>query len=410
MARTVADQKIESKTDRAKLKPSPVPYWRAIEPGLHIGFRKGKAIGQWVARHHIGARAGKAPYEWRTLKGCAEDTDRPADGATVLSYKQAVQWVRAAFAAPKPMGPITVRQAIERYIAYLKAEKKTGPDTEQRLAKHVLPRLGDRPIADLSNEEIEGAKRAMVRRDPTDPEVERKSRDTANRVLTSLKAALNKAFKDPTNQIASDAAWRHVVAFKGVGRAREVFLDPTQAKRLINVCSGAFRNLVTAALLTGARPPHELAGMRVRDFRADLGTLTVTGGKTGRRDIVLTQEAIHFFAGLAAGRAPDAFLLPKDDGTAWGKWDHHDPMRAAVAKAKLPKGCTIYCLRHTHASQALLNGINTQFLAENMGTSLKMLEHHYGKFSAASRRQLIEASGFKLGLKQNNVRTLRRSV
>jgi hypothetical protein len=42
--------------------------------------------------------------------------------------------------------------------------------------------------------------------------------------------------------------------------------------------------------------------------------------------------------------------------------------------------------------------MNIKLLSENMGTSIKMLEQHYSKFFAASRRQLIEKHAFKLGL------------
>jgi hypothetical protein len=42
--------------------------------------------------------------------------------------------------------------------------------------------------------------------------------------------------------------------------------------------------------------------------------------------------------------------------------------------------------------------MNLKLLAENMGTSIRMLEVHYGKFIAASRQKLVEESAFKLGL------------
>ena len=73
---------------------------------------------------------------------------------------------------------------------------------------------------------------------------------------------------------------------------------------------------MTAALLTGARAPGEVAGACVYDFRPDLRLLSVTG-KTGPRDITLSTAAVHFFEQLAAGRDPDVLLLPKDDGTAF---------------------------------------------------------------------------------------------
>lgn len=248
----------------------------------------------------------------------------------------------------------------------------------------------------------------MVRRDPADPEVERRSKASANRVMTSLKAALNRAFDDSANSIPSDKAWRRVEPFNNVDGARQCFLDTAQSVHLINICEGAFKNLVAAALLTGARPPHELAQLRVRDFHAKSRTLTITAGKTGRRDVVLTAEAVDFFQGIAAGRAPDALLLPRDDGSAWGKVHHVPFMHAAVGRAKLPADCTMYSLRHSYISQSLSNGMNRQLLAENVGTSVAMIEKHYGKFSAATRRDLIEAAGPKLGLTPSNVQALNR--
>jgi integrase len=220
-----------------------------------------------------------------------------------------------------------------------------------------------------------------------------------------LKAALNRAFYDDDNKIPSDAAWRKVKPFEGVGRPRQIHLDTAQSNRLINSCQGAFRHLVTAALLTGARPPHELAALKVRHFHADLGTLSVDG-KTGPRDIVLTREAINFLREIIAGRAPNALLFPRDDGEPWGKNHHIRLMEEAVARAKLPEGTTVYSLRHTHASQSILTGMNLKLLAENMGTSIRMLEEHYAKFIAKSKQKLVEETGFRLGLKRGNVESM----
>ena len=50
MARTVQDQKIGSRDARSKLAASGKPYYRALDPGLHLGYRKGAAGGKWVMR------------------------------------------------------------------------------------------------------------------------------------------------------------------------------------------------------------------------------------------------------------------------------------------------------------------------------------------------------------------------
>ena len=51
--------------------------------------------------------------------------------------------------------------------------------------------------------------------------------------------------------------------------------------------------------------------------------------------------------------------------------------------------------------------MNIKLLAENMGTSVRMIEKHYGKFVAAARQKLVEESAFKLGLRPNNVAAIR---
>ena len=41
MSKTVRERKLDSPAARAKLKHSGKPYWRAIDTGLHLGYRKG---------------------------------------------------------------------------------------------------------------------------------------------------------------------------------------------------------------------------------------------------------------------------------------------------------------------------------------------------------------------------------
>ncbi len=370
MTRTVRDASLETRTARQRLKRSGKPYYRAIDPGLHLGYRKGEAGGRWVARWYAGGQR----YKVQTIDGVADD-HASADGELVLSYAQAQAAARELFAKDRrdPLGrDLTVRKACEAYVEFLRAERKTARDAEGRLEKHVYPKLGDRSVSELATNEIEKCKWAMIRQDPKDPEAERRSKDSANRVLSMLKAALNRVFNE--GQVASDVAWRRVKPFKDVSRAREVHLDRRQSQRLMNASTGALRRLITVALLTGARAPHELASLRVRDFRADLHTLSIPGGKTGAREITLTAEAVRYLSEVTAERDPDDLLLPKDDGKPWGYNQQLRPMREAVARAKLPKGCTMYSLRHTHASQCILAGMNLKMLAENMGTSIRMLE------------------------------------
>ena len=60
------------------LKPSGKPYYRAIDEGLHLGYRKGKAAGKWVMRRYVGGQS----YTLENI-GTADDAMDP-DGATAL--------------------------------------------------------------------------------------------------------------------------------------------------------------------------------------------------------------------------------------------------------------------------------------------------------------------------------------
>ncbi|ALJ35161.1 site-specific integrase [Azospirillum brasilense] len=399
MARTVRNAKLDTRSARSKLAVSKTPHWVAIDRGRAIGYRKGSKGGVWLAKL---VRPG---LRKETKLGSSDDVLDP-DGDTILSYSQAQEKARAWFQQTEaaangvslPHLPvITVAEACRRYIAYLKAEAKTAKDAEQRLNKHVVPSLGVRPVAELTLTELETWRNSLVRLDDDDPDCERRSKDTANRLLNYLKAALNRLMLDQKNGIADDRAWRFLKPFDAVGQARQVHLDQEQITRILNATSGGFRNLVIGALLTGCRA-GELKAMRVSDFHNVSGTLHVPGGKTGERDVVLTSEGIAFLQTLTAGRPTDARLFVRDDGSIWNKDDHQRPMSSAVRAAKLPTDTVFYSLRHTYASQALMAGMNVQLLAENLGTSVGMIEKHYGKFTKLARRQQIEAAAPKLGL------------
>jgi hypothetical protein len=83
MPRTVRERNLESRTARAKLAPSEKPYWRFVDSGLHIGYRKNLHGGKWVMRRYLGNQT----YATETL--AASDDRQDADGKTILSFSQA---------------------------------------------------------------------------------------------------------------------------------------------------------------------------------------------------------------------------------------------------------------------------------------------------------------------------------
>ena len=97
-----------------------------------------------------------------------------------------------------------------------------------------MPRSGAFRVVDLTKTQLDGWRASLVKQSD-DKEVVRKSKDSANRVLTMLKAFLNHAWNDEKNAIPSDQAWRKVKPYKDVARPRDVRFSPPQARKLIGI-------------------------------------------------------------------------------------------------------------------------------------------------------------------------------
>jgi integrase len=139
--------------------------------------------------------------------------------------------------------------------------------------------------------------------------------------------------------------------------------------------------------LTGARP-GELASAKRSQFDKRSATVTFRG-KTGERTIPLSPAAKALFIRLSKGKLPNAPLLAKADGTRWSKEEWHELVRAAAAAAKLPTGTVLYTLRHSWITEALRGGMATLDVSRLAGTSLKMIEKHYGHLVLDSARQRL---------------------
>jgi integrase len=410
VARTVRDQTLESRTARARLKPSGKPYYRSIDPGLHLGYRKGVAGGKWVMRWYV----GEGDYRVETI-GIADDT-ADADGVAVFDFKQAqalirqrhLELVRVAKGLPVKDGPYTVRACVEEYLAFLEANRKSAKDARWRAEALILPELGKIVCADLNpvglRKWLAGAAAAAPRLrtrkgndqqyrkfDASDEEQRRRRRATANRTLTILKAALNRAWRE--GKIPSDDAWRRVEPFEEADAARVRYLSIDECQRLIEAADAEFRELVQAALLTGCRF-GELAALQVRDFNPDAGTLHIRTSKSGRgRHVVLHDEGIELFTRLSAGRRGVELMLRKADGDRWGKSNQTRPMAEACVRAGIEPAANFHSLRHTYASHAVMAGAPLLVVAKNLGhADTRMVEKHYGHLSASYVADAIRAA------------------
>lgn len=415
MAKTVRDANLETRTARSRLKAASKPYYRALDEGLHIGYRKGKTAGKWVMRRYT----GKA-YVVETI-GTADDT-LDADGNQIITFSQAqalardrfIEAKRTAAGLPAKGGPYTVRLCINDYLDWLEQHRKSAADARSRAEALILPQLGDVECAKLTTRQIKAWKEATAKALPRlrtkkgeeqkyradngeDPEEARRKRHAStNRTLTILKAALNHAWRD--QKISSDQAWRAVEPFEGAEAARIRWLTVAEAKRLINACDPDFRKLVRAALATGCRY-SELTALRVEDFHRANGTIHIRKSKSGKaRHVVLNSEGLDLFTSLCSGRPGSEILLMKEAGGSWLKSHQSRPMIETCARAKIDPPIGFHGLRHTYASLSIMAGAPLMVVAKNLGhVDTRMVEKHYGHMSASYVADAIRAAAPQFG-------------
>jgi len=416
MARTVRDANLETRTARLRLPIRTEPYWRGLEKGFALGYRRRIRGGTWLGRRR---QADGGYLEHRI--GTTDDL-QDADGVAVLDYAQAQnaarEWWRAETRREEGhdtrQGPLTVADAMAEYLkAYERRGGKAVYETQRAADTHIVPALGTTPVGKLTARKIAdwhhglAEKRARVRTKPgrrqnyreavTGPDAVRKRRATANRILTVLKAALNHVWK--AGHVGSDDAWRRVKPFKGVETALVRYLSEAECVRLVNACEPAFRNLIRGAVLTGCRY-SELTGMRAADFNADAGVITVRESKAGKpRHVVLTEEGQRLLADLTAGKLGSDPIFTRADGGVWGRSHQLRPMRQACRRARIKPEISFHVLRHTYGSALAMRGVPMGVIAEQLGhADTRMTEKHYAHLAPSYVADTIRAHFPTLGI------------
>lgn len=449
MARTKRSAKLDTWNARKKL-PMGKMSQEPLAPGQYLAYRRpaSGAAGSWFARWS----ADKGILQTRL--GTADDYST-ADGEGVLTFAQAQTKAEVWFdqqdhearmaldGVARKRGPFTVSSAMESYFEDAERRGVKGLDRDrQRASLWILPELGSIEVVKLSRPRIETWQRKMAEaprrvrtKAPKDPNVpapkprnfkvprppkptptpavpvapteddKRARKDTANRVLSILKAALNHALD--RGQVKHGGAWQAVKPYRGTTSARIRFLSAEEQVRLVNACPTDFRRLVQGALYTGARY-GELTRLVVGDFNASSGTMFIEFSKSGKeRHIVLTEEAQEFFTSLIAGRPTNELMFLRDEverrklhevAGAWGKSEQARFM-ANACKAANVASASFHELRHTYAAGLVNAGLPMAYVSAQLGhADTRVTEKHYGHLAPTALAEAIRTLAPKLGL------------
>jgi integrase len=173
-------------------------------------------------------------------------------------------------------------------------------------------------------------------------------------------------------------------------RAVRVY-TPKELTKITNELDHRGAAAITLAAATGLRPA-EWANLERRDLDRTRRVLTVRGTKThrSRREVPLTSAALTALDSVPA-RLDSPYVLA---GSRGGPFDLANFRRRewgpAIESAGIATPARIYDLRSTFASNALAAGITVYELARIMGTSVSMIEAHYGALLDTAHESMLE--------------------
>ncbi|HXS72437.1 MAG TPA: site-specific integrase [Rhodanobacteraceae bacterium] len=356
----MARQSIDRAGVRSRLKPRREPYWGPlVERGLYLGFRKLELGGTWIARQRD--EDGRQRY-------------KSLGQVDLMPYEEALKgargWAKSLAEGIDPGDVESVEEACRAYVAELRLEKRdpAATDAEGRFNRTVYGKpFGKIKLLHLRTAKIKEWRSKLAIADAS-----------KNRTLSALKAALNTAVSNRRIDSGRAIEWQQVKPLPVSGR-RDVYLDAKQRRRLIDHLPDELQALMIGLYLTAVRP-GALAEAKVEDLDQKHSTLFIRAFDKGhgQRTISLSAEAAALFRKAAKGKLPLAPLIAYPDGSHWHKKRWDAPVRAAVKAAKLPAKTVAYSLRHSAITDLLNAGVDPLTVCKQAGTSMVMLEKHYG--------------------------------
>jgi len=390
------------------------PYWLAIAPGLSVGYRQSSLYpeGTWYAQKRV-LPSGE---QVRMRIGRLPRSPAPEDATTDVFFEAVrltLEWSKsldgdsgAVEKSPPEAVEIphyTVLDATNHYVLVgLRGRPKAQARAEasfkyrvfgHRISRITLDTLRKKDLIDwMSDCADQSLKRSQG--GVSDSEKLRRARESANRDFRHLRAALNHAH---THELCSTkAAWSGQVAFRGTSKGRDTYLSNEEMDRWLSHIPHPLHSFIEGPRETGARPA-ELADAVAGDLNLTVSSLRLKTGKrredqaTTFRMVPLSNSGIAKFKAFTRDRQPDEHIFVDRDGAPWTKATWSECAKYAK-KAGLPARTTAYSIRHATLSRWIAGGLSIFEAAKLGGTSVEMIQKHYGHILPEVTRAKLNAA------------------
>ena len=331
-------------------------------PAIQRGQVDRIAPGKWRLRYYLpdGSRKSKQPF--------------PSKSAAWTWYRENVEPLLSGGSVA--LEPITLAEFVPLYLERHAASvrPRTIATLKERLP-HALRAYGNVPLRDL--EKMSGEIATWQARLP-----ERSRYGIVQSLRQTLEAAVRWGYmsKNP----AKLAGRNRQLAPRGVRAFTRDELDAIAAE-----LSPRYQPLPKFAASTGLRP-EEWQALERRDVDRRAGVLnvlrTVSDGEVvelgknsrSRRQVPLSERALAALDALPP-RLDTPLLFPAPQGGLLNLDNFRRREWApAIEASRIAEPARIYDLRATFASTAIRAGVPIFELAKIMGTSVRMIELHYG--------------------------------
>jgi integrase len=357
----------------------------SLARGIALMYRRNKTNGTWVLK----ASNGHGAY-WTKAFALADDFE-DADAKNVLTFYQAQdQAKKLARGEDGSAGstPITVDGALTDYKTDLTA-RSANPYNAEWPRVHLTSVLLSKPVALLAPAELKKWRDGLL---------STMAPSTINRLCGCLCAALEQAAQHD-KRIQNRDAWETGLAgLPNAQEVRNVIISDDKVRELIAAAyylDHQFGLLTDTLAITGARPSQAVR-LRVEDLHDHpvrpklMMPKSAKGGDRNRAEKKLERYSVPITVQLAArlreaakGRADDAPLFLRGDGSPWGDnpgAGYHREVKQIVSAIGADPDATMYALRHSSIVRMLKANVPIRLVASLHNTSTKMIEKHYSKY------------------------------
>ena len=329
-------------------------------------------------------------YRYR-LEGRGSERPQVGGFTTRAEAEKALRKVVDRLGPGGGRGTITLAEFVDEYLEMHQAAPVTIAKLRWLLGK-ATAKLGDKRLAELTPREVYAWRFSV-------PEGHRFEATQALRQVLNRAIAWGLLDYNPAKLGVPNPPRR--------AREKRPFETWQQIEALAARLGPLYGPMVIFAAATGLRP-SELFGLEQRDVDRQLGVVYVrrayangrlkhTKTRLSTRAVPLQAKALEALDRLPASDNP--ILFPNLRG---GRIDFRifgrKHWRPAQSNAEIDPVRGLYDLRHTYATFALRAGVPVFAVSRFMGTSIAMIDRHYGHLARDSREHavaLLDALAFE---------------